>query len=358
MPTPRPLLLLTLFALLALPSSASAVIGGQAASQPYPHMAAMTANDGEWAGCGGSLVRADWVLTAAHCVEGADEQDVGWLFGTHDLLSPGAGEEIPAAEVIVHERWGDDDNTDASSFDVALVRLARPATKGTPIRIASPQTEKGLWAPGETATVIGWGSREPVGVLYSESSLQELDVPMIDDDECSTFYPGLPIIGAFDPETMVCAGYTEGTKDSCYGDSGGPLMVPDASGALVQVGVVSWGNQCALPTQYGVYSRVADAPLYDWIASKLPAAQTTTTTTTTTSTAAPKSSTSAPAAQPTPTPAAATPALATPAAKAVRAKKRTARQRCVAKARKLRGSKRRRALKRCAKVVKAKTRRA
>ncbi len=72
-------------------------------------------------------------------------------------------------------------------------------------------------------------------------------------------------MGGIDAATMVCAGELHGTKDSCQGDSGGPLMVPDATGALVQMGVVSWGFGCGYPTQYGVYSRIGDTALNSWV---------------------------------------------------------------------------------------------
>ena len=63
-----------------------------------------------------------------------------------------------------------------------------------------------------------------------------------------------------------------GFKDSCQGDSGGPLMVDDANGRLAQVGVVSFGFGCGVPTQFGVYARVADRSLRDWVTARLPSA--------------------------------------------------------------------------------------
>ncbi len=59
-------------------------------------------------------------------------------------------------------------------------------------------------------------------------------------------------------------------------------MVPDATGALVQAGVVSWGFGCGYPTQYGVYARIGDDTLYNWITPRLSGGTTTSTPTKTT----------------------------------------------------------------------------
>ena len=274
----KALLTTALVALFLLPAQAGAVVGGQPASKPYPWIAAMTDNRGEWSGCGGSLVRQDWVLTAAHCVVDTDPKDVGWLVGTHDISTPEKGDEVPAAEIFVHEKYDADDKEAANSYDVALVRLSRPAAKGAPIRVPAP-AEKTIWAPGKMAWAIGWGTQVHYDPgLTASDTLNEVDVPMVSDADCGRFYavdePSGMTTGKFENKTMVCAGYQQGMKDTCFGDSGGPLMVPDSTGALVQVGVVSWGFGCAMPAQYGVYARVADTTLYDWIRAKLPSSGT------------------------------------------------------------------------------------
>ncbi len=56
---------------------------------------------------------------------------------------------------------------------------------------------------------------------------------------------------------MICAGYMQGGKDSCQGDSGGPLILEDANGWF-QIGIVSWGNECALANYPGVYTNLAN----------------------------------------------------------------------------------------------------
>lgn len=57
---------------------------------------------------------------------------------------------------------------------------------------------------------------------------------------------------------MICA--IENNKDSCYGDSGSPLVVKSTS---EQVGIVSWGISCGDPEYPGVYSNVV--LVRDWI---------------------------------------------------------------------------------------------
>ena len=260
MPPLLPRLLIVAAALVAvlLPvSTASAVVGGKDATRAYPNMAELR-DDGQYI-CGASLVGADRILTAAHCVDGTPASRLSFVVGRTTRSDTGSGEEIPAASVTVHP--GYDASTQAN--DVAVIRLARPATEGTPIRIATT-SEKAIWAPGKRATVVGWGTRigyDVLGLTITDR-LQEVEVPVVSDAECNRNYT---LMGGIDERTMVCAGELYGTKDSCQGDSGGPLMAPDATGALVQVGVVSWGFGCGYPTQYGVYSRVGDDALNSWV---------------------------------------------------------------------------------------------
>jgi hypothetical protein len=92
-------------------------------------------------------------------------------------------------------------------------------------------------------------------------------VPVVADNKCALSYPL-----DYEVDTMMCAGEFLGGKDSCNGDSGGPLLVPDASNNMLVAGVVSFGTGCAVATQYGIYSRVGDNELHTWLDSKLPAA--------------------------------------------------------------------------------------
>ncbi|HEV3001279.1 MAG TPA: serine protease [Solirubrobacteraceae bacterium] len=278
----RCLLVSLLAAVLTFPATASAVVGGQDATRPYPYMVAFEYDDAPspstyYQVCGASLIGADKVLTAAHCVyddrdgdfssEVVPPSSVRILVGTQDLGNRTGAETIGASKIEVFPEYDSD-----FKGDVAIVTLQRAATRGAPLRLANPATEKPLWAAGKQAIVTGWGTSifmDP-GLAYQDQ-LQEVQLPMVSDADCDlAYFTDDPIHGDFYADVDVCAGERTGMKDSCQGDSGGPLVVPDATGALVQVGVVSRGFGCGYPNSYGVYARVADTKLWSWIDARAP----------------------------------------------------------------------------------------
>jgi secreted trypsin-like serine protease len=221
------------------------VVGGQAAEEgQYPWLVGVgSSGEGspwERQFCGGSVITESVVITAAHCVQDvADADELAVFSGSVDLESD-ALVESAVADVHVSEDF--DDPIDGAN-DWALLLLDEPVDV-EPITVDQDPAEF------ETLETAGWGN---TGEGYPTVA-EWVELPFVDDEACSDAYPG-----AFDDETMLCAGDLEnGGVDSCDGDSGGPLMAPADDGGQLLVGIVSWGDGCAQPGSPGVYAEVAD----------------------------------------------------------------------------------------------------
>ncbi|MGH3734545.1 MAG: S1 family peptidase [Micromonosporaceae bacterium] len=212
------------------------IVGGEIAyTRDYPWAIQLSYQGGEY--CGGTLVRAGKIVTAAHCMDG-DPAGYTAIQGRDVLSDTSAGRESAIAHI-----WVDPEYAIANGHDVAVLTLAAPF-EGVPT--LELETDPAADTPGPMTTVFGWGSTKGSGPT---DTFQKVDVPILGDDYCAR-----PEV--YDQQYVrdgeICAGYEEGGKDACQGDSGGPLVL---NGKLF--GIVSWGRGCAEPGFPGVYAEVA-----------------------------------------------------------------------------------------------------
>jgi len=229
------------------------VNGVEAIAHEFPFMAALLNRNRQF--CGGSLIDSKHILTAAHCVAHMSKYDVQNLrvrLGDHNIHQNSDNVEKRVKRVIRHKGF----SSSTLWNDVAVLTLEDDVSFTDNIQpICLPKGSSSYL--DNIVTVAGWGTLKEGG--KQPSTLRKVDVKVWSNERCKTSY-GSNAPGGITSH-MMCASDTN--RDSCSGDSGGPLFDCPWGGRCTQIGIVSWGIGCAKPQYPGVYTRVTE--MHDWI---------------------------------------------------------------------------------------------
>ncbi|KAH6872343.1 hypothetical protein J4E91_009126 [Alternaria rosae] len=218
------------------------IVGGTAAaSGDFPFIVSLQKNGQHL--CGGSLLDATTVVTAAHCSVSSVIGSVSTLkIRAGSLQKASGGTLVGVSSVTVHPNY----RSSGQDWDVAIWKLSTSVPASGSIGYARLPAAGSDPAAGSNAVVAGWGALTEGG--SSPAALQKVTVPIVSRASCRSSYGTSAIT-----TNMICAGFPQGGKDSCQGDSGGPIV--DSSKTLI--GLVSFGNGCAQEGFPGVYARTS-----------------------------------------------------------------------------------------------------
>ncbi|KAM3616834.1 uncharacterized protein V6R79_024178 [Siganus canaliculatus] len=284
-----------------LPPQVKRIVGGRRADPGlFPWQVLLSVEDlsrvpeERWFGSG-ALLSESWVLTAAHVLRSQRRDPsvvpvapghVKVFLGLHDAGDKQQATSRSVDQVLLHP----DFQPNNYNNDIALLRLTERVEFTQlihPVCLPPPhrQDEPPAPLPNSLGVVAGWGisnhnasssPRSPPSLTsdlgLTSDLLQYVKLPVVPQDECQASYASRSISYNIS-DNMFCAGFFEGGRDTCLGDSGGAFVMQHGVGRRWAVfGLVSWGGpeDCGSQRVYGVYTRVSK--YVEWIQEQLSAA--------------------------------------------------------------------------------------
>lgn len=187
--------------------------------------------------CAGTLIKADWVLTAAHCKVNSSTTI---KLGVHSIKADDT--YVQKFKVLRSIRHNYDENT--LDNDIELVQLSRKAKRNKAVKILPLPKKFNDVKDGTLCNTAGWGTTQKNNTQLSDKLL-EVCLPALSREKCAAMWQPYQIT-----PNMMCTLDASGKKDACGGDSGGPLICEKMFRGIVSFGPVT----CANPERPGVYT--------------------------------------------------------------------------------------------------------
>ena len=216
--------------------------------------------------CGGSILSENWILTAAHCCDKASGFNVV-AGGVSLQLNEGIEQQTTVEEIFIHENY----TKNETNNDICMLRLASHLKFNENVASINLPTKDEKVNETTNLVMTGWGTTMGSPIHPDETKLRfpfidhmkKAKVPYMEFESCRDEYKDwIPCknFGICPVTTDLCTGGYENNKIHCAGDTGGPLIDVDRK---LLIGVVSWGNKCAVERYPGVNVEISH--FVEWI---------------------------------------------------------------------------------------------
>ncbi|XP_076857767.1 granzyme B-like [Brachyhypopomus gauderio] len=241
----------------------SGIVGGKEVkkhSRPYM----VSVQHGGSHKCGGILIRQDFVLTVAHCLNTILSPNAGPKFlevvlGAHNIQKHEESQQrIKVQQHHRHPKYKkyteEGDLQNQWTVDIMLLKLKSKAKLNKFVKVlALPKKHDKPPAQAE-CTIAGWGMRKPHGT--ASDVLYEVSVALLPLPQCKEKWEQY-----FHPDCMMCTA-TARNNSFCQGDSGGPLICSNKPHGLA---IYTYPGECNKPEYPQVYINITS--FVGWIES-------------------------------------------------------------------------------------------
>ncbi|KAL1267709.1 hypothetical protein QQF64_033072 [Cirrhinus molitorella] len=197
----------------------SDIIGGKEA-KPHsrPYMASIQYKKQHT--CGGVLIREDYVLTAAHCLNHSDYPDQDHtevVLGAHNINKVEKSQQRITVMKFIRHPMFEKSNEPDYSYDIMLLKLKKKAKLNKFVKVMPLPKKNGKTPANVKCSIAGWGLKTSKGNQASDV-MREVKLKLQFSFECQYKWQQF-----FNSERMICS-VSDGKHAFCMGDSGSPLI--------------------------------------------------------------------------------------------------------------------------------------